>query len=116
MDSLTLLPLSAILVTSQPNTREGGKEMAISEKIQAPLIMWKRNPVQTGEIAKIGKWVVGGWFWNPAMPVGAKQGKLRTTCRLPGIKPIIGDYETEGQARQRVETAVNVWFAGLKVE
>ena len=63
-----------------------------------------------GEKAVIGnKWNVGTVFWNGNRPRGDANA-WRATCRLPGIKDVVGDFADMDDAKAELEKAVNYWF------
>jgi hypothetical protein len=71
---------------------------------------WKANtsgPVGVEDL-HLGRWKVGGYFFNPLQPRGTTT-PWRAVCSLPGIKPVLGDFETDTEAQARVERAVRHW-------
>ena len=73
----------------------------------------KKQEFASGEDAYLGRWKVGGWFWDDTVPdAGAR--RYRPTCSLPA-KFTFRCYTTGGEAKQAVEHAVGAWVrdAGL---
>ena len=63
-----------------------------------------------GKMCKVGKWVVGGYHHN-SLRSRDDPKVYQATCRLPGVKNNLGDFETENAAKNRVDNAVRYWFA-----
>lgn len=78
-------------------------------------IIWKQNKAQycCGEIAFVGKWRVGTAAYDSCRGRN-EPNKYEAICILPGIKRDLGHFETEQQAKQVVEEAINHWFKGLE--
>ena len=75
-------------------------------------LVWLKNPdvYGTGEICKVGKWTVGAYHYAEFRGKG-DPNPYRATMKLPGIKKVIGDYETKRDAQTRVEVTVRYWFS-----
>lgn len=59
-----------------------------------------------------GKWGLGGVHYD-ARRSRDEPKKYAATCKLPGIKSLLGHAETEEEAKKWVEKAINHWFAKL---
>jgi hypothetical protein len=64
-----------------------------------------------GDDCFVGKWNVGNVSWNGRKSKGDVGNDYRATCRLPGIKPDLGAFDTEAEAQARLVRAVEFWFA-----
>lgn len=69
----------------------------------------------SGQRAKLGKWIVGGYHWNATRAKGDKENLYSVTCNLPGIKDTSGTVNTEEEAKALIERTVAHWVkeAGL---
>lgn len=56
-----------------------------------------------------GKWHIGGFYYSGLVSKGDPK-KYKVYCSLPGLKEVIGHYETEEEAKQNLEQAVTFWF------
>ena len=63
----------------------------------------------SGEVLYLGPWPVGEAQYDGTTAKGSRD-KYRASCKLPGIAPGLGLYETREQAKARVERAVLAWL------
>ena len=56
-----------------------------------------------------GKWVIGSVYLDDLIPQTIPD-KYRADTKLPGIRPLVGYYETIEQAKKALEQAVTRWF------
>lgn len=75
-------------------------------------ITWEIDPKENGELCKVAKWVVGSVFYSGCIPRDDPK-KYAAKCRLPGIKSLLGYYETIDSAKVMVEMAVHHWFRAI---
>ena len=77
-------------------------------------ITWEIDPKGNGngELCKVAKWVVGLVFYSGCVPKGDPK-KYVAKCRLPGIKSLLGYYETVDSAKEMMEKAVHHWFRAI---
>ena len=75
-------------------------------------VTWVKNNsiYENGELCKVGK-----YNYNSLRSRDDPKA-YRATCRLPGVKENLGDYETENAAKNRVDNAVRYWFAQAGME
>jgi len=75
---------------------------------------WEKDIGQytSGEILYLGKWKVGGFYFDSTRSQGHLK-KWRATCTLPGIKNSLGHFATEAEAKDKAEFAVKHWLDGL---
>ena len=74
-------------------------------------ITWEIDPKGNGygELCKVAKWIVGSVFYSCFVSRDDPK-KYTSECRLPGIKSLLGNYETIDSAKEMVEKAVHHWF------
>ena len=77
-------------------------------------ITWESDPRGNGneELCKVAKWVVGSVFYSGCVPRGDPK-RYAAKCRLPGIKSLLGYYETLDSAKGMVEKAVHHWLRAI---
>lgn len=77
----------------------------------APSFEWARKKAQysNGSDCKCGKFHIGSTEW------GSANGGYNAKCFLPGIKSILGNYNNEEDAKERVEYAAKYWFSKLQI-
>ncbi len=75
-------------------------------------IIWK--PSYGGVDCFLGKYKVGGVFYSGMVSKG-DPNKYKAFCELPGLKPVIGYYSTQEEARQKIESAVLHWVKGAEL-
>jgi len=82
--------------------------------VKIPKIKWETNTRKygSGEWARVGKWVVGAYYWDAGRSTRDDKA-YRATCYLPGIKDDLGNYETVEQAKARVQSAIKHWFQAI---
>lgn len=75
---------------------------------------WKKNTQRyaCGEFLMLGRWNVGSVDYDSTKSRNDPK-KWAATCRLPGIKDLLGHYETSDVAKERVENAVRHWLSQL---
>lgn len=82
-------------------------------------IEWEvdKSRYASGERARLGKWEIGGVYYDSCTSQGDGK-KWRALCSLPQIKPILGNFVTVEEAKERVEKAVAHWVseAGIAKE
>ena len=83
----------------------------MEDALKAPVGVWEN---EHGEFAsgmqyRIGKVIVGGTFYDSMRPRGDTK-PYGYDCRLPDIKRTNERYETEAEARRRVEEIITAWF------
>jgi hypothetical protein len=75
---------------------------------------WKKDTARyaNGEVLFLGAWNVGGVHYDS---LGSNTDKLKYigTCKLPGIKGRLGNFETKKEAKAVVEAAVEHWMSKL---
>lgn len=75
---------------------------------------WKTKTQSIGpsrEVLHVGRWPVGDVYHDATRSRGEPPHAART--RLPGLTALLGHYESEGDARAKVERATEYWLAGL---
>ena len=79
------------------------------------MIKWEtdNSAYANGEIGKIGKFKIFSLFYDSLGPRDETRQKL--TCHLPGIKSVIGKFQTIGAAKEKAEDVLLFWMnsAGL---
>ena len=82
-----------------------------------PQVTWhKRTKMyQSGEDAKVGKWVVGAAI-HSASATRDDPNTLQATLLLPGIQNDLGRFPDMAAARQHVEDVVAYWFKWTEKE
>lgn len=75
---------------------------------------WKKNTQRyaCGELLMLGPWNVGGVDYSGSTSKDDPK-KWAATCKLPGIKNVLAQYETPSAAKDRVEKAVRHWLSQL---
>ena len=75
------------------------------------IMEWKKatGPFASGHALHVGKWIVGGVHYDSGKPRDSLL-HYKATCRLPGVRADLGNFETEEQARAKVERSVMYWF------
>lgn len=75
-------------------------------------IVWKPRLGEYGNGVDgcLGKWRVCSVFYDGATSKTDPE-KYKATCGLPGIKSILGHFETEEEAKRQAEIAVTHWLA-----
>lgn len=75
---------------------------------------WVRNETKfiSGDRLFVGKWNVGGIHYN-SLRAKNDPKKWKATCRLPGIKQNLGDYESEEEAKTELIKVVDHWFDNI---
>jgi hypothetical protein len=75
---------------------------------------WKIDIGQytSGELLFLGKWNVGKIHYDSCRPRNDPL-KYAAKCMLPGIKSVLGHFETEAEAKDSVERAVTLWLSKL---
>lgn len=68
----------------------------------------QREKYSSGERLKLGPFVVGGYHWHGSSQDSDKP--YRVTCRLPGMKEVLGDEAGIASSRRRLEKAVYHWI------
>lgn len=64
-----------------------------------------------GHTALLGRWKVGSAYLDSMRPKGDPK-RWAAACRLPGIKPTLGHFNSEREAKEKVERAIAVWIQG----
>lgn len=64
---------------------------------------------QNGLDAMLGRWNVGSVFWD-GMRSKDDPKTYKVTCRLPGIKDVVGNFEKEEDAKSKLQEVVNFWM------
>ena len=80
-------------------------------------VLWRKS-LQRGysEEALLGRWVVGGIWYDGTRPRGSKS-MWAAHCTLPGRPPRFGRvYETPETAKERVEDSVRRWLIDAGVQ
>ena len=75
-------------------------------------LVWK--PSVLGNHCYLGKYRVGGVFYSGLVSKG-DPNKYKAFCELPGLKPVIGHYDTKEKAQQTLERAVIHWIKGAEL-
>ena len=78
-------------------------------------ITWTRTLGHFGaptDSAKVGKWTVGNVQYRMSVAKDDSR-KYEANVRLPGLKSTQGYFETEDEAKAKVETAINHWFKNI---
>jgi hypothetical protein len=75
------------------------------------IVKWEasKEANTNGEDLLLGKYAVGGYRYDGALPKGSDGPFYRVTCKLPGIKSFLGHAETTQAARDMLEQAVRHW-------
>lgn len=73
---------------------------------------WKQDTRQyrDGQLLFLGPWCVGSVFFNSLKPRG-QDSEWRATCGLPGVKPVVGDFQSTEEAKRQLEQLVSMWLA-----
>lgn len=76
---------------------------------------WEKDtrPFHSGKVYRVGKWIVGHVEWVSGSRNDPKPLNYGAYCNLPGMKELLGKYETEIEAQTKVENAVNYWQTKL---
>jgi hypothetical protein len=79
------------------------------------MIKWERKTGQyaCSEVLYAGQWDVGKVNYDSATSIRDKN-KYVAYCKLPGIKETLGHFETEQEAKTRLESAVKHWMCRLE--
>ena len=74
-------------------------------------MVWTNRKQQYGIAMdlKVGGWTVGSVMWNSARAKNDPHA-WKAVIRLPGLKPSLGAFVEEGDAKQRVEAVCKYWF------
>ena len=77
---------------------------------------WKINTAQyaSGEILFLGAWNVGGYHYDGCRSQDDPL-KYAATCKLPGIKRLLGYFKTGEEAKAGAEKAVAHWLSKLDI-
>lgn len=67
----------------------------------------------SGSRCYLGKWEVGASHYDGCRSKDDPK-KYLASCMLPGIKSNLDSYETEEEAKARVERAVNHWLNNIE--
>ena len=75
---------------------------------------WKNDngKYSCGEILFLGPWKVGGCHYDSTRNRN-DPAKYAATCLLPGIKSLLGHFETKEKAAEVAEKAVAHWLGKL---
>jgi len=78
-------------------------------------IKWVRKTARhaNGWVGYTGKWSSFSVDWGSSKEEG---GPWVLTCRLPGIKERIGNYQEADNAKEKAQIAIAHWLKGLKEE
>lgn len=70
---------------------------------------WERNKAQysNGWDYRPDRFHLGGVHWG----MNGGDSPWQATCRLPGLKPVLGNYPTSAEAMAKVEAACERWLA-----
>lgn len=79
-----------------------------------PVMKWKvsTSAYTTGELLFLGAWNVGGAYYDGATSK-SEQFKYTATCKLPGIKDVLGHFNSIEEAKKATERAVAHWLSKL---
>ena len=80
---------------------------------------WDTAPYSNGEYGCLGKYRVFNIYWNAARPQGStNKNDYKLTCKLPGIKSELGEFETQEKAKAYATRVLQVWLidAGLQLK
>ena len=79
-----------------------------------PTIKWKVNTsaYTVGELLFLGTWNVGGAYYDGTTSK-SEQFKYAATCELPGIKKVLGHFNSIEEAKKATERAVAHWLSKL---
>jgi hypothetical protein len=94
-----------------PNYMSQGNDMP--ESICTGRLSWEvsKNKYGSGRTAKLGKWAVADTCYDMMLSRDdTTTGRFKLTCHLPGIKKILGNYQTEEEAMKRGEEVVCFWI------
>lgn len=75
---------------------------------------WKKDKAKysCGEFLLLGAWNVGGIHYD-SFRTSNDPLKYAATCKLPGIKGILGHFKTDAEAKAVAEKAVAHWLSKL---
>lgn len=92
-----------------PLKLQKGKGSGLEIKMQ----WYVDNRSGTAYLLRLGnKWYVGGYHYN-SLRNRDDPKCYKVTCRLPGLKDDLGDYETHHEAQARLEKAAVYWLEQL---
>ena len=80
-------------------------------------LTWKRNTGKyaSGETAYLGKWPVFSTCWDSCNSKDAKD-KIKLYCKLPGIKPDLGNFPDWPDAKKKADSVIVHWIEGLDLK
>ncbi len=75
---------------------------------------WKRDTAKFshGELLELGQWNVGEIHYD-SFRTKDDPLKYAATCKLPGVKQMLGHFEKKEEAREKVEKVVKFWLSKL---
>lgn len=76
------------------------------------MIEWKKDegPYANGENGFLGKAVIFSIHWDAFKQKGSDLPDYRLGCKLPGIKPSLGNYELDA-AKDKAERVLKHWLS-----
>jgi hypothetical protein len=85
-----------------------------------PRIEWQRNQARfvTGELGYLGKYRVFSIWWDGVQGSTFSEGPWVMSCKLPGIKELVGRSQSADNLKARAERVLAHWLmgAGLKLK
>lgn len=70
---------------------------------------------QKGESGKLGKWLCFEVYYD-SMASATASKKYRLTCKLPGFKNNLGNFETTSDAKEKAGEIVKRWIIGANLK
>ena len=86
----------------------------LERKVRRLAMEWKNDTgkYSCGELLFLGPWKVGGCHYDSTRNRD-DPAKYAATCLLPGIKSVLGHFETREKAAEVAEKAVTHWLGKL---
>jgi len=78
-------------------------------------VRWIKDTAKyaSGEILFLGKWGVGGYQWDSCRSKGDPNVYVGT-CKLPGVRAMVGKFITVDEAKVKVENVVRFWLSRIE--
>ena len=79
-------------------------------------ITWKppKRRGNTEKEAYLGRWCVGRYYYDGLRSRESNEPPYVAKINLPGVRPILGYYDSTTAAKERVERAVAHWLECAK--
>ena len=99
---------------AMPDARLDGAASAVERSVRRLTMEWKQDngKYSCGEILFLGPWKVGECHYDSTRNRNDPK-KYAATCLLPGIKSLLGHFETREKAAEVAEKAVAHWLGKL---